>query len=90
MNTNQPTVPDDKSESKKSSHEDTVRIITLKQPNLMDFSDEDDDEVSSVSNLVSALNSVDLNSPEASQNVHSISDNNGGRIELNLDKVIKK
>lgn len=90
MNTNQPIVPDNKSESKKPSQEDIVRTITLKQPNLMDFSDEDDDEVSSVSNLVGALNSVDLNSPEASQNVHSISDNNGGRIELNLDKVIKK
>ena len=37
--------------------------------------------------LVSALQSVDTNSPDADQNASSIDDGNGGRIELNQDKL---
>lgn len=42
--------------------------------------------------VVDALRSVNLNSPDAGKNAHSISDNNGGRIELDQDDqdVIKK
>lgn len=87
MNTNQPVDQDNKPDNHNSK--DEGRIITLKQPNIMDF-DDDDDNDASVPKLVGALNSVDLNSPEAAQNAHSISDNNGGRIELNQDKIIKK
>lgn len=87
MNTNQPVDQDNKPDNQNSK--DEGRTITLKQPNIMDFEDDDDDNAS-VPKLVSALNSVDLNSPEAAQNAHSISDNNGGRIELNQDKIIKK
>lgn len=68
---------------------DEAVVITLKQPNLMDIED-DEDDVISISNVVRALNSVDPNAPDSAKNAHSISDNNGGRIELNLDKVIKK
>jgi hypothetical protein len=88
MNTNQPTTPDNKPENQNTS-EDNIRVINLKGPNIMNFDDEDDSD-GSVATLVSALNSVDLNSSEAAQNSHSVSDNNGGRIELNQDKIIKK
>lgn len=45
----------------------------------------------SLSDLVGALQSVDTQTPEAALNATSISDNNGGRIELNQDgEVIKK
>lgn len=90
MNTNQPATSDNKPDYQKPIKDNTGGTITLKQPNLMDFSDEEDEEIGSVSKLVGALNSVDLNSPEAYQNAHSITDNNGGRIELNQDKIIKK
>lgn len=64
------------------------KTITLKFPNLLDFENDDDD---SVSKVVQALSSVDTNSPDAVKNSHSISDNNGGRIELNEDgNIIKK
>lgn len=45
-----------------------------------------------VTNVVKALNSVDVSSSDAQRNAHSISDNNGGRIELNEDgeQIIKK
>lgn len=47
---------------------------------------------SSVSNVMDAMSSVDPNAPEAEANAHSISDDDGGRIELNQDgtEVIRK
>ncbi|MCL5784549.1 MAG: hypothetical protein M1142_04325 [Patescibacteria group bacterium] len=45
---------------------------------------------SSFSGLMGALQSVNTNSPEAKLNKTSISDNNGGRIELNQENIIKK
>ncbi len=39
--------------------------------------------VSPVTNLVNTMSKVDTNSAEAQLNSHSISDGNGGRIELN-------
>ena len=48
----------------------------------------------SIANLVEALQSVDPNSPDAEANKTSITDNNGGRIELEEDlespDIIKK
>ena len=61
-----------------------------KEPKKIDFGfiggvDEEND-------LIGALKSVDLNSPDAELNETSISDNNGGRIILNEDdkSVVKK
>ena len=88
MNTNEPIAKDNKPENQKP-HKNEVGVITLKQPNIMDIED-DDDDISPISRVVGVFNSVDLNSPEAAQNVHSISDSNGGRIELIQDKIIKK
>ena len=88
MNINEPIAKDNKPENQKSPKNE-VGVITLKQPNIMKVED-DDDDISPVSRVVGALNSVDLNSSEAAQNAHSISDNNGGRVELNQDKIIKK
>ena len=45
---------------------------------------------SSLGDFVSALSSVDVNAPNASQNATSIDDGNGGRIELNFDKQTPK
>ncbi len=39
-----------------------------------------------LSDLANTMKSVDTKSPEAKLNTTSISDNNGGRIELNEDK----
>lgn len=41
-----------------------------------------------INDLVSALGSVDPKAPDAIQNATSISDNNGGRIELNHDGLV--
>jgi hypothetical protein len=45
-----------------------------------------------VSNVVKVLSNVDPSNVDANQNEHSISDNNGGRIELNEDDklIVKK
>ena len=47
-----------------------------------------------LSDLMQVMRSVDVNAPDAKKNETSISDNNGGRIELDEDlknpKVIKK
>lgn len=53
------------------------------------FSDDIDDPTLRV---INAIKSVDLTSVEAEDNIHSISDNNGGRIELNEDEknIIKR
>ncbi len=40
-----------------------------------------------ISDLVSAMNSVDTKAPEANLNATSMSDNNGGRIEFNEDSI---
>lgn len=49
------------------------------------------DSGQSLTDLVGALQSVDISKPEAALNATSIDDNNGGRIELNQDgEVIKK
>lgn len=40
-----------------------------------------------LTNLADALSSVDPNAPDAEANATSISDNNGGRINLNQDKI---
>ena len=42
-----------------------------------------DDGSSELPELMQQLSSVDENTPEAAKNETSISDNNGGRIELN-------
>lgn len=56
--------------------------------------DSSNDSGSALTDLVDTLQSVDMESPEASLNATSIADNNGGRIELNEDStdpnVIKK
>ena len=45
------------------------------------------DDGQALANLADALNSVDPKAPDAEANATSISDNNGGRIELNQDKI---
>lgn len=60
---------------------------TQSQPNASDQATGNDP---SLVDLFDALDSVDTSSPEASLNPTSIEDNNGGRIELNQDKIIKK
>lgn len=45
---------------------------------------------SPITELIGTLQSVDTNSEEARLNATSISDNNGGRIELNQENIIKK
>ena len=40
-----------------------------------------------LTNLADALGSVDPKAPDAEANTTSISDNNGGRIDLNQDKI---
>ncbi len=45
----------------------------------------DSNTVQALNQLVNELQTVDTTSPEAEQNATSISDGNGGRIELNED-----
>ena len=45
------------------------------------------DDGQALANLADALSSVDPKAPDAEANATSISDNNGGRIELNQDKI---
>ncbi len=87
MNTNTKVVIEPKIDTKEPKK--AGKTVTLKFPNLLSFDDDDD---GSVSKVVQALGSVDTNSPNAQMNAHSISDNNGGRIELNEDDedIIKK
>lgn len=73
---------------------------TVTPPNLGNHSVHNALETSnqSIPNIVNILQSVDTKSPEAKLNATSISDNNGGRIELNqnlantndFEKIIKK
>ncbi|MFC1790097.1 hypothetical protein ACFLZP_01280 [Patescibacteria group bacterium] len=46
----------------------------------------ENDNGEALTNLADALGSVDPNAPDAQVNATSISDNNGGRIDLNQDK----
>jgi len=48
------------------------------------------DSGQALSELADALSSVDHNAPDAEANATSIDDNNGGRIELNQDKIDNK
>ena len=48
------------------------------------------DDGQALTNLADALSSVDHNAPDAEANATSIDDNNGGRIELNQDKIDNK
>jgi hypothetical protein len=45
------------------------------------------DNGEALTNLADALSSVDPKAPDAEANASSISDNNGGRIDLNQDKI---
>ncbi len=45
------------------------------------------DSGQALADLADTLSSVDQNAPDAQANATSISDNNGGRIELNQDKI---
>jgi len=45
------------------------------------------DSGEALTNLADALGSVDPKAPDAEANATSISDNNGGRIDLNQDKI---
>lgn len=45
------------------------------------------DSGQALTDLADTLSSVDPNTPDAQANATSISDNNGGRIELNQDKI---
>ena len=45
------------------------------------------DDGQALTNLADALSSVDPKAPDAEANATSISDNNGGRIELNQDEI---
>lgn len=45
------------------------------------------DSGQALADLADTLSSVDPNAPDAEANATSISDNNGGRIELNQDKI---
>jgi len=45
----------------------------------------DSNTVQALSQLMNELQSIDINSPEAKLNETSISDGNGGRIDLNED-----
>lgn len=45
---------------------------------------------SPITELIGNLQSVDTNSSEAKLNITSITDNNGYRIELNQENIIKK
>lgn len=47
-------------------------------------------EVNSITELVETMRNVSLTSKEAKINATSISDNNGGRIELEKDDYIKR
>jgi hypothetical protein len=49
-----------------------------------------DAPTSNLAELIDALQSVDTNSPTAQLNATTISDNNGGRIELNGPMGIRK
>lgn len=48
--------------------------------------DSDSNERSNLSDLVDAMKQVKTDTPEAELNSHSISDGNGGRIELNEEE----
>jgi hypothetical protein len=60
---------------------------TTQEPEPVSPAPANNDDEQALANLADALTSVDPKAPDAEANVSSISDNNGGRIELNQDKV---
>ncbi len=82
MNTN----PDDQepAEEEKEVEEIDFMVVTVGDNHETGLSDHSA-KGKSIANLVEALQAVDPNSPDAEANKTSISDNNGGRIELNED-----
>lgn len=72
--------------NKNSKMEPKIRFLDGPMPSLY----RNTSSQSPFSGLMGALQSVNTNSPEAKLNRTSISDNNGGRIELNQENIIKK
>ena len=83
---------DDQSQITQGTDSSGIHIDTLQPSNTPQNTQH------SIQTVLQSLQTVNINSPESQLNATSISDNNGGRIELNqdalnvnnLEKVIKK
>ena len=60
---------------------------TVQAPEPVSPAPTNNDDGQALANLADALSSVDPKAPDAEANATSISDNNGGRIELNQDEI---
>lgn len=84
MDNNEEQIPPEDEKAQDSQSEPKIRFLDGPIPSPYGKT------ISPITELIGALQSVDTNSPQGKLNRTSISDNNGGRIELNQENIIKK